>query len=666
MDIEILSRLQFAGTIMFHYIFPPLSIGLGLLMVIFEGMWLKTGHAIWEATARFWTKIFALNFALGVASGIVMEFQFGTNWAAYSRFVGDVFGSALAAEGIFAFFLESGFLAVLVFGWDRVSRKVHFFSTLMVFLGSVFSAVWIVIANSWQQTPAGSTIRAMLDEDGNPLVIDGIPQVRAEIVDFWALVFNPSSMDRLSHVLIGAFITGAFFVMSVGCYYLLRKRHTEFAKRCITVALPIAALFAVLALVTGHDQAKTVSVTQPAKLAAFEGHFQSGPGDLYLWGWPDAETGEVKYGVKIPGMLSFLVHSDSEEPITGLDMFHEDDTPPIWLPFQMYHLMVGCGMFFIGLSLLSLFFLVRRTLFEKRWLLLVWVPSIVLPVCRESGGVDRRGSRSPAVDRLPDAHGRRARDAREPAAPATTRSRQRADRCTPWSPYDRRSLGRRQGGAGALVDPHVRRHLHPALRALALRAQLEDPPRPGRRGRAEGPAREGREVLRGRHRAHRSIRRTSHRAHRRDGEPRQPGRRSAVSYDTLTIVWFFLLGVLLIGYAILDGFDLGVGIIHPFVAKGDQQRRITMNSIGPLWDGNEVWLVTFGGALFAAFPNAYATVFSGFYSAFMLLLFALIFRAVSSSSARRCTTASGAASGTGASSVRRASQRCSSASRAGT
>jgi len=398
MDIEILSRLQFAGTIMFHYIFPPLSIGLGLLMVIFEGMWLKTGHAIWEATARFWTKVFALNFALGVATGIVMEFEFGTNWAVYSRFVGDVFGSALAAEGIFAFFLESGFLAVLVFGWDRVSRKVHFLSTTMVFFGSMFSAVWIVIANSWQQTPAGSTIRAMLDENGNPLIIDGVPQVRAEIADFWALVFNPSSMDRLSHVLIAAFITGAFFVMSVSCYYLIRKRHTEFAKRCITIAVPIAALFSLLALLTGHDQAKTISVTQPAKLAAFEGHFDSGPGDLYLWGWPDAETGEVKYGVKIPGMLSFLVHGDFDDPIVGLDMFHEDDIPPIWLPFQVYHLMIGCGMFFIALSCLSLFFLWRRTLFEKRWLLLIWVPSIVLPfIANEAGWIAAEVGRQPWI-----------------------------------------------------------------------------------------------------------------------------------------------------------------------------------------------------------------------------------------------------------------------------
>src|SRR5690242_16726309 len=207
MDVVMLSRVQFALTIMFHYIFPPLTIGLGGLIVMLEATYLRTRDREYELSAKFWTKIFAVNFVMGVATGIVMEFQFGTNWATYSRFVGDVFGSALAAEGIFAFFLESGFLAVLVFGWDRVSPKFHFFATLMVSLGSMFSAIWIVVANSWQQTPAGHRIVER--------VLNGQPYTRAETVDFWAVVFNPSSMNRLVHVWIGAFILGAFFIMSI-------------------------------------------------------------------------------------------------------------------------------------------------------------------------------------------------------------------------------------------------------------------------------------------------------------------------------------------------------------------------------------------------------------------------------------------------------------------
>lgn len=365
MDVETLSRIQFAGTVMFHYLFPPLTIGLGLVMVIIEGLWLRTGDQSWKHAAQFWTKIFALNFALGVATGIVMEFEFGTNWAAYSRFVGDVFGSALAAEGIFAFFLESGFLAVLVFGWDRVGPKLHFFSTLMVFLGSCFSAVWIVVANSWQQTPAGYHIVET--------VVHGVPGLRAEVTDFWAMVFNPSSVGRLLHTLIGAMILGGFFVCSVSAYYLLRRKHELFSRRCFTIGVSIAAVFSVLALVTGHTQAERLADTQPAKLAAFEAHFETGPGTLYLFGWPDEEASEVRYGVGIPGMLSFLVHWDTRAPITGLHDIPREDRPAVMLPFQSYHLMVGLGTLFIVLSLGTLPLLRGGRAFRMRRLLWVYV-----------------------------------------------------------------------------------------------------------------------------------------------------------------------------------------------------------------------------------------------------------------------------------------------------
>ena len=207
MDTEILARIQFAFTISFHYIYPPLSIGLGLIMVIMESLWIRTKNEKYHILAKFWTKIFALTFGIGVVTGIVMEFEFGTNWATYSRYVGDIFGSALAAEGIFAFALESGFLGILLFGWNRVKPWVHLVSTIGVFLGSMFSAVWIVVANSWQQTPAGYHI-----------VGEGLT-ARAEITDFWAMVFNPSSVDRLTHTWFAAFLAGAFLVLSVHAYY---------------------------------------------------------------------------------------------------------------------------------------------------------------------------------------------------------------------------------------------------------------------------------------------------------------------------------------------------------------------------------------------------------------------------------------------------------------
>src|SRR6266481_1453460 len=209
MDVLTLSRIQFGATIAFHYIYPPLSIGLGVMLVIMEATWLKTKNPIYHQMARVWTKVFALTFAVGVATGIVMEFEFGTNWAAYSRFVGDVFGSALAAEGIFAFFLESGFLAVLVFGWDRVTPGFHFIATIMVSLGSMFSSIWIIVANSWQQTPAGHQITTVL-RDGRPWIVNGATVMRAEVVDFWSVVLNPSTINRLVHTLIGAFLLGSF------------------------------------------------------------------------------------------------------------------------------------------------------------------------------------------------------------------------------------------------------------------------------------------------------------------------------------------------------------------------------------------------------------------------------------------------------------------------
>lgn len=387
-----LSRLQFAITVMFHYIFPPLTIGMGVMLVFFEGMYLKTKNPIYESITKFWVKIFGLNFALGVASGIVMEFEFGTNWAAYSRFVGDVFGSALAAEGIFAFFLESGFLALLVFGWDRISPRMHFFSTIMVCLGSIFSSIWIVVANSWQQTPAGYHIVESTNAAGETVA-------RAEITDFWAMVFNPSTVDRLVHVWFGALIVGGFFVMSITAYYILKGRHLEFAKKSFAVALIVAAVGSFGSLVQGHSQAVTVSGTQPAKMAAFEGQFVTGTGGspLYIVGIPDEESQTVS-GIAIPGMLSWLIHGDTDKPVTGLDKFAPEDRPPVFIPFMSYHLMVGLGMLFIALTLVGLLYLWRGKLFEQRWLLWIFVFVVIAPfIANQLGWVAAEVGRQPWI-----------------------------------------------------------------------------------------------------------------------------------------------------------------------------------------------------------------------------------------------------------------------------
>ncbi|MFN8549562.1 MAG: cytochrome ubiquinol oxidase subunit I [Candidatus Eisenbacteria bacterium] len=368
-DVLFLSRLQFALTIGFHYLFPPLTIGLGVLLVLMEAQYHRTRDPIYESMARFWTRIFAVNFAMGVATGIVMEFEFGTNWATYSRFVGDVFGSALAAEGIFAFFLESGFLAVLVFGWDRVSPRMHLFSTVMVALGSIFSSIWITVANSWQQTPAGFHV-----------VGEGI-RARAEITDFWAMVFNPSSVPRLLHVWVAALLLSAFFVMSISAWYLLKGRHLQFARKSFSLALGLGTLAALAAPLTGDVQGKVVARHQPAKLAGFEGHFEtgSGPAPLYLFGLPDVEAREVRYGLAVPAMLSFLAHGDWSTPVRGLNEFPRDQWPPVVPSFFTFHAMVALGVAMLGLVLLAQFLRWRRMLYSSPALLWIFVFAVLAP-----------------------------------------------------------------------------------------------------------------------------------------------------------------------------------------------------------------------------------------------------------------------------------------------
>ena len=410
LDVVLLSRIQFAFTVMFHYLYPPLSIGLGVLLVMMEGMYLKTRDPIYEQMTKFWVKVFALTFGLGVATGIVMEFEFGTNWATYSRFVGDIFGSALAAEGIFAFFLESGFLAVLVFGWNKVGPKMHFFSTIMVALGSMFSAVWIVIANNWQQIPVGYQLVERDLQTGTSLgeVIDFTPAmvldspIRAEITDFWDVVLNYSvdyaSIVRLLHVLGGAWITGAFVVMSVCAWYILKGQHLEFARRGFRLALYLGLFASLFQLALGHLGAGNVAKHQPAKLAAFEGLFQTGEASpLYLMGWVNSEEEKVT-GIAVPGALSFLVHGDFKTPVTGLDKFDPSERPPVQIPFQMYHMMIALGMYFIGITLLALYLLWRGKLFDQRWLMWVFVFSAIGPyIANQAGWVATEVGRQPWI-----------------------------------------------------------------------------------------------------------------------------------------------------------------------------------------------------------------------------------------------------------------------------
>jgi len=386
MDVVLLSRIQFALTVMFHYLFPPLTIGMGIVLVYLGAQHLRTKDAVYKQAQRFWTRIFALIFAMGVATGIVMEFQFGTNWSTYSRYVGDIFGSALAAEGIFAFFLESGFLAVLLFGWDKVKPRTHFISTIMVALGAHFSAIWIVVANSWQQTPSG--FHLVPRGDG----------FRAELTNFFEAVLNPSFLDRITHVYMGAWQAGAFLVLSVSAFYLLRKRHQEIARASMKIALGLAVFASLGQLVTGHDSAMGVAENQPAKLAAFEGLYETDlPADLFLVGWVD-EANQRTRGIAVPNGLSWLLYGDSCAPVTGLNSFAVEDRPPVNIVFQSYHLMVAIGMLLIAIALVSTFFLWRRKLFETRWLLWVLTFSVLGPqLANQLGWLSAEVGRQPWI-----------------------------------------------------------------------------------------------------------------------------------------------------------------------------------------------------------------------------------------------------------------------------
>lgn len=316
-----------------------------------------------------------------------MEFEFGTNWATYTKYVGDIFGSALAAEVIFTFALESDFLGILLFGWKKVSPKVHFFSTIMVFQGSLFSAVWIVVANSWQQTPAGFHI------------VGAGMQARAEITDFWAMVFNPSSTDRLLHVWIGAFLAGAFMVLSVNAWYVLKNKFLDIAKPAFKIALATAAFFSLAQLFVGSRSADGVSKNQPAKLAAMEGHYDSlAKADMYIMGWVNQQK-QITTGLKIPGGLSFLIYNDFKAPVKGLNAFKKDEQPPqVNAVFQFYHIMIATGVLMIVLSMLACWYWKKGNLFDKKWLMHVFVWAVLLPqVANQCGWFTAEMGRQPWV-----------------------------------------------------------------------------------------------------------------------------------------------------------------------------------------------------------------------------------------------------------------------------
>ncbi len=366
MDVVLLSRIQFALTVGFHFLFPPLTIGLAWLLVAIEWRGWRTGDATYVRMGKFFGKLLALTFAVGVATGIVMEFQFGTNWAAYSKFVGDIFGAPLAAEGVLAFFLESGFLGLYLFGRGRVSKGAHWFSILMVAVGSVISAFWILVANSWQQTPAGYVVRGG----------------RAELVDFWAAAFNPSTLPRFFHTVDAALISGAFFVAGVAAYRLLKDREDPLARRAARLAIVVGLVASVAEIFPfGHVHARQVARTQPEKFAAIEGLYTgTSAAPIVLFAYPVTPPPQLKAKIEIRGLLSWMAFGDINAQIRGIGDFPPENRPPLWLTFVSFHNMVVLGVYFVAAMAWAAWKLRRDRLWESRRFLRLLVISIPLPL----------------------------------------------------------------------------------------------------------------------------------------------------------------------------------------------------------------------------------------------------------------------------------------------
>lgn len=392
-DVALLSRIQFALTVAYHFIFVPLSIGLGLILAIFATKYHRSRSEADGNAMRFWVRIFTATFAIGVATGITMEFSFGTNWADYSRFVGDIFGAPLAAEALFAFFLESVFLGVLLFGRNKVSSLFYTVSAWLVWAGSCLSALWILIANSWMQTPAGAELAA----DGS----------KAVITDFLAAAFNPSTLPRYTHVVVALLILGAFASLAVGAWYLLRGKHADFAMKTIRVGAIVGIVASCALIVTAHSSAVEVSQEQPTKLAMMEGMYDDEVPPLYAFGWVDEENQQVITPFSIPGGTSFLATGTWDAQYQGLNSLAQTEKYgdmdvadlPVNLVFQSYHLMVAMyGLIMITAILAVVFTLRGGRIRSMRWLQKLLLVSPLFPfIAIQVGWITAEVGRQPWV-----------------------------------------------------------------------------------------------------------------------------------------------------------------------------------------------------------------------------------------------------------------------------
>lgn len=381
MDGVLLSRIQFGISAGVHFIFPPLTLGLSLIILIIEYLYLKKNEEFYKTLSSFLIKILGLIFVLGVATGIVLEFSFGTNWANYSKIVGDIFGAPLAAEGILAFFLESIFLGILLFGRKKVSKRAYFVSALLVFIGSHLSGLWIIIANSWMQTPAGFKM-----EGG-----------RAILTNFIDAALNHSTIIRYIHTIIASWLTGSLLVCGISSWYFIKKRDIDYAKVLLKIGIIIFIITSLVQLGTGHAHSVQVAKTQPAKMAAYEALWKTQEGaPLALFGIPNEKEEKTYLFIGVPKMLSFLIYLNPNASVQGLNEFPKEERPSVFLPFASYHVMITLGFFFIGLALVGLYLILTKKLETSKWYHWILLLSIPLPhLANEFGWIAAEVGRQP-------------------------------------------------------------------------------------------------------------------------------------------------------------------------------------------------------------------------------------------------------------------------------
>ncbi|MES2998133.1 MAG: cytochrome ubiquinol oxidase subunit I [Pseudomonadota bacterium] len=382
-DTTLLSRIQFGFTIGFHILFPTLNIGLAVFLSIMEGLWLKTANPVYLKVCQFWTKIFALTFGMGVVTGIVLAYELGTNWSSFIRAAGGILGALFAYEVLSAFFLEAGFLGVMLLGWNKVSPKLHYAATLLVMLGTTFSAFWIMSANSWMQTPAGFHVEA------GRYVVD----------NWWAVVFNPSAIPRFFHMIMASYLTTCFAVAGVSAWYLLKQRHIDIAKPCFSFVLGAAIILAPVQILIGDMVGLNVHKYQPLKTAAMEGNWQTQKGaPLILFAIPDSQHAKNHYAVSIPKLASLVNTHHWNGTLIGLKSVSPKDRPVIGSTFWMFRVMLAIGFLFLLVALIALWLRIRGRLYHYKGFYRLCVAIAPLGfLCTIAGWVTAESGRQPWV-----------------------------------------------------------------------------------------------------------------------------------------------------------------------------------------------------------------------------------------------------------------------------